>query len=539
MRMYYFFFLLITAYSALFSIPTAHVAFEQNQNHNLHDFFHYNKHAYHYSYQKKDNLFAYSSAQLQQHFENHGYSEKDILACNVLYMSDAFIQLTKTYSGYEKAVTKLYHKLKRAWCFQKTYNWLITGTYCPKLFKRVCRLHKELKQYQQVTTQKALSFADMYHINLINFFPYNGSSVAQQMYKNYITILERASNIADHNSIIRDSIGKASHIGLEANKQGYTKYAAKIADFCWLMLDCAAACDEGIYLGASHTLDAIIHPVETIKNSLVGVAMIAYGLSKLIAIPVECAFLYATDEHGFYLRTNAICDQLTAIARNIMQYVETTPPRDIVKQSSALLTEAVLLTKISSFAYDISKKLLPIACNCIEYVTKKEPVVCLAEGAVIKVDVPQNIQNKLSKNIAHFTKDDTSLVYEQIQHSAEALVPYAETGIEHAPAAISTKIEPGAQKLKPLGRGSTGRTIPNNLHEQLVMEEALSNPGQGFEIKIGNGMTDPRWHKSEGWIKMGWYNEQEDIAIHYVVQKINDTIVAIDDFKFKYTKPTV
>ena len=157
--------------------------------------------------------------------------------------------------------------------------------------------------------------------------------------------------------------------------------------------------------------------------------------------------------------------------------------------------------------------------------------ICEVNDSFIKVDVPQNIQNKLSKNIAHFTRDDTLLVYEQAQHAAEALTPYVENVIEHVPANISTTLEPVAQKLKPLGRGSTGRMTPKDLHEQLVMEEAVANHVYGKPIPINKGMTDIRWHQDDGWEKMFW--RSHGIEVHYVMQKKNGIITAIDDFKFK------
>ena len=196
-------------------------------------------------------------------------------------------------------------------------------------------------------------------------------------YKNYIDILHRASDIPIHNTIIRDCIGQASGIGLEANKHGYTTCASQLADFCFTMLDCAAAFDEGIYLGAMQAVDAITHPIETIKNSLIGIGVIAHGLSKLISIPTECAFLYVTNRDCFYIQANVIYRQLTTIAQQVIRYIETTPPRNIVKQGSAFLTEGVLLTKICSFAHNISKRLFPITQNYFEYITKKELAACL------------------------------------------------------------------------------------------------------------------------------------------------------------------
>lgn len=78
--------------------------------------------------------------------------------------------------------------------------------------------------------------------------------------------------------------------------------------------------------------------------------------------------------------------------------------------------------------------------------------------------------------------------------------------------------------VKPLGRGSTGRTTPNNLEEQLAMEEVMSSPG-GIDLPVE--MTDTRWPASDGWVKRA--QNVNDVEIHYVHNpKINE----FDDFKF-------
>lgn len=80
---------------------------------------------------------------------------------------------------------------------------------------------------------------------------------------------------------------------------------------------------------------------------------------------------------------------------------------------------------------------------------------------------------------------------------------------------------------------STGRTIPATLNEKLAMEKVLSSPG-GKKIRIGNGegMTDPRWPKEQGWEKVVQKVEvgKDEIQIHYVR---NDKLGICDDFKFK------
>jgi RHS repeat-associated protein len=77
----------------------------------------------------------------------------------------------------------------------------------------------------------------------------------------------------------------------------------------------------------------------------------------------------------------------------------------------------------------------------------------------------------------------------------------------------------------PLGLGSTGRTVPNDLKEQLAMEQAMSNPAAGRQINVP--MTDPLWPANEGWVKMA--QNVNGVEIHYVM----NTIGEVDDFKFK------
>jgi hypothetical protein len=87
--------------------------------------------------------------------------------------------------------------------------------------------------------------------------------------------------------------------------------------------------------------------------------------------------------------------------------------------------------------------------------------------------------------------------------------------------------------LKPLGRGSTGRTAPNSLNEQLAMETVMANPMAGRVIPLKKGMTDPRWMGSDGWVKMTRrvnIGAEGDVEIHYVMNTITGHV---DDYKFK------
>ncbi len=88
-----------------------------------------------------------------------------------------------------------------------------------------------------------------------------------------------------------------------------------------------------------------------------------------------------------------------------------------------------------------------------------------------------------------------------------------------------------AAKNTPLGFGSTGRTVPNDLKEQAAMLVTRADPQAGEILPIA--LTDSRWPATEGWQKMQTIFKTSDnhsVVIHYVRNKITGKV---DDFKFK------
>src|SRR6185312_6325010 len=75
--------------------------------------------------------------------------------------------------------------------------------------------------------------------------------------------------------------------------------------------------------------------------------------------------------------------------------------------------------------------------------------------------------------------------------------------------------------------GSTGRTAPANLNEQLAMKQVRSNVSSGT-VLINVKMTDARWPASAGWVKMS--QNVNGVEIHY---NYNTITKATADFKFK------
>jgi len=78
---------------------------------------------------------------------------------------------------------------------------------------------------------------------------------------------------------------------------------------------------------------------------------------------------------------------------------------------------------------------------------------------------------------------------------------------------------------KPLGLGSTGRTVPGDLTEQLAMTEVRSAPGGSRIVRIE--MTDSRWPAFDWWVKM--QQSVNGVNIHYLRNLLTR---AVDDFKF-------
>jgi RHS repeat-associated protein len=82
--------------------------------------------------------------------------------------------------------------------------------------------------------------------------------------------------------------------------------------------------------------------------------------------------------------------------------------------------------------------------------------------------------------------------------------------------------------LKPLGKGSTGRTTANNLTEKLAMDEIMSTPADGMILIHKMPDATGRWH---GWSKMS-NKTAHGVEIHYNALWENGNLKAIDDFKF-------
>lgn len=103
-------------------------------------------------------------------------------------------------------------------------------------------------------------------------------------------------------------------------------------------------------------------------------------------------------------------------------------------------------------------------------------------------------------------------------------------GIKGAGEAATDTLENMMQRVS-LGRGSTGRVMPNSLNEQLAMKEVLSNPLENA-MSLPLNLNDSRWLADEGWVKMQRIvitTSEGNVNIHF---NYNSITGEVDDFKF-------
>jgi hypothetical protein len=157
---------------------------------------------YHSDYRHSDShsidLWTCSAFQLAQYFFYHRYTEEEILSQNRLYMSDEFVTLAKTYTGYKAAITDLYNQFKGLGGFLCKVIGFCKSQYCPGLQKRIKKLYQEIQNRRQgpckYDCQKQLIAALESHNNK-NTFVYAIDQITQQ-------VLDKASR--QHYPIHRD-----------------------------------------------------------------------------------------------------------------------------------------------------------------------------------------------------------------------------------------------------------------------------------------------------------------------------------------------
>jgi hypothetical protein len=292
---------------------------------------------------------------------------------------------------------------------------------------RAAMQHIEQKQKQEAfsygdKTQHKIStetahFARQYGIDTQQLVSVGGSPPEQQLRTEFIEILHTTAVMAQRNNLSAkdnlfvDAIGYGADIGITASSAGNVSIARRWADFCWTVLDCVEAGGEGVLLGVRNTLHTLTHPLQTVKNLVVGIATVTGALAHAVGIAGECAYLYATDTQQYCIRRDEVVLQLQAIADHARQKIKTTPSHEIIKQGTAFITEGVLLSKAFTVAHELSSRMIPLAKKAFEHIAHEEVLAGLTDGEVMAVEMasPGGIQ-EFSSAVKQVTQDTKALL---------------------------------------------------------------------------------------------------------------------------------
>jgi hypothetical protein len=348
-----------------------------------------------------------------------------------------------------------------------------------------------------------------------------GAVIQHQIHQELIMVLDQTAAIryahTSHQSLQRltDAIGTLAGLTTQFNAEGYMPKAFTLADCCFAFLDCAKGITEGLTDGCCNTAYAITHPKETIIGMANGVATASWCAGKVLYEICDIRINYLINPEVGEQRLEQLWNRIETVAAALTEKISETPLRQSARAATANLVEIALTKKCLScmhtFYQGAQKELITVIQNIEQSV--QQPLAFAGYPSILIASEAAQALPLLTEGGNSFNCMSSSIIGQIAKN-----IP-----------SIDVVNPKNSDILKPLARGSTGRTEAVNLTEKLVMEQAMADPGKGMIIKVN--MTDPRWHASDGWKKMSWY--YEGVEIHYVAQWKNDIIVAVDDFKFK------
>jgi hypothetical protein len=94
---------------------------------------------------------TYNAQDFRDYFSARNYTDNEILNQRCLYMFDEFVKFAQTYSAYTCTIQQIHAQLKNLTIIQKAY-YIIKGTYCPGLQKRIHYLYDQLSTLKKEAT---------------------------------------------------------------------------------------------------------------------------------------------------------------------------------------------------------------------------------------------------------------------------------------------------------------------------------------------------------------------------------------------------
>lgn len=279
---------------------------------------------------------------------------------------------------------------------------------------------------------------------------------------------------------------------------------------------------NGTVQAAENIAHSIAHLDQTVKNIGKALGSVAWFAIRVIGTPTPEDINYGLIENFDYSKKieesieNDAYDFQMALFNKINSMTE----KEIAQGAIATALEFMITDKAIQKVGAVAKQAPALV--------KNSDLIAISEHIT---ESARNIARTLEETESLIVATEGSKVLSTTANATNVAKDIGKATVVTAEVTIVADGTISSGKLKPLGLGSTGRSEPLNLIEKLAMEEIMANPELGVKIDMKKGMTDPRWPKEQGWIKMAYNSNNTEI--HYVAKVIDGNFVAVDDFKFK------
>jgi len=180
--------------------------------------------------------------------------------------------------------------------------------------------------------------------------------------------------------------------GIEHNQSERIIEATRFADIGWAVLDHIQALGKGICQGTGNTIQAFLHPIDTIQGTARGIAQCTYYLGQATFEAIDLSILAVTDPNAAHKKLQAWKQNFTQLVDTMSEQWKVTPSHDITQLVSRFTTEVFLTGKafralggLFSFARINSTKLIgkaQKATKSISQATTPEGITTYVNKAV-------------------------------------------------------------------------------------------------------------------------------------------------------------
>lgn len=208
--------------------------------------------------------------------------------------------------------------------------------------------NKQLEKSSGVLNDEAKSDLEVRNINTKKYTEFQGNPLQCVLHNEFVSIANITADECDTNKMksLADLSFALTDVGIDYNKHGDFRTTISIANCCWGLIDLMHGIADGLALGTAHTIDAVLHPLDTVKNVVSGIGAVGYGLAKILHICVDINTTMAIDEKKGKQKIDQCIFDMVKLLNALKQKLKTITPRSAGRQIATLSTEAYLQGKL-------------------------------------------------------------------------------------------------------------------------------------------------------------------------------------------------